>query len=103
MRATLAHPVQALVHVGVWIAWTAQAAFGVVADDVGDRAADVDQPVRVLEELEIAMVPCHQAQRLVDHAAALGDVLDRALQRSDERRGGKECVSTCRSRWSPYP
>src|SRR3546814_13739609 len=23
--------------------------------------------------------------------------------RSDERRVGKECVSTCRSRWSPYP
>src|SRR3546814_20269827 len=23
-------------------------------------------------------------------------------QRSDERRVGKECVSTCRSRWSPY-
>src|SRR3546814_21003115 len=22
--------------------------------------------------------------------------------RSDERRVGKECVSTCRSRWSPY-
>src|SRR3546814_11050551 len=22
--------------------------------------------------------------------------------RSEERRGGKECVSTCRSRWSPY-
>src|SRR3546814_18595450 len=22
--------------------------------------------------------------------------------RSDERRGGKECVSTCRSRWWPY-
>src|SRR3546814_19232242 len=27
----------------------------------------------------------------------------RALSdRSDERRVGKECVSTCRSRWSPY-
>src|SRR3546814_7835324 len=26
---------------------------------------------------------------------------DRAL-RSDERRVGKECVSTCRSRWAPY-
>src|SRR3546814_16579362 len=25
------------------------------------------------------------------------------LQRSDERRVGKEGVSTCRSRWSPYP
>src|SRR3546814_18413979 len=22
--------------------------------------------------------------------------------RSEERRGGKACVSTCRSRWSPY-
>src|SRR3546814_9792371 len=27
---------------------------------------------------------------------------DRARGRSEERRVGKECVSTCRSRWSPY-
>src|SRR3546814_2179880 len=26
----------------------------------------------------------------------------RRLPRSEERRVGKECVSTCRSRWSPY-
>src|SRR3546814_12701949 len=25
------------------------------------------------------------------------------LCRSEERRVGTECVSTCRSRWSPYP
>src|SRR3546814_13759323 len=25
------------------------------------------------------------------------------MVRSEERRVGKECVSTCRSRWSPYP
>src|SRR3546814_14170364 len=25
------------------------------------------------------------------------------LVRSEERRVGNECVSTCRSRWSPYP
>src|SRR3546814_11353643 len=25
-----------------------------------------------------------------------------AWDRSEERRVGKECVSTCRSRWSPY-
>src|SRR3546814_9889448 len=25
-----------------------------------------------------------------------------ASARSEERRVGKECVSTCRSRWSPY-
>src|SRR3546814_5137031 len=24
------------------------------------------------------------------------------VKRSEERRVGKECVSTCRSRWSPY-
>src|SRR3546814_11792551 len=28
--------------------------------------------------------------------------LQRASTRSEERRVGKECVSTCRSRWSPY-
>src|SRR3546814_14415768 len=27
---------------------------------------------------------------------------DRGKTRSEERRVGKECVSTCRSRWSPY-
>src|SRR3546814_12938169 len=27
---------------------------------------------------------------------------ERAAARSEERRVGKECVSTCRSRWSPY-
>src|SRR3546814_13297568 len=27
---------------------------------------------------------------------------DGTLVRSEERRVGKECVSTCRSRWSPY-
>src|SRR3546814_7387082 len=26
----------------------------------------------------------------------------RVVSRSEERRVGKECVSTCRSRWSPY-
>src|SRR3546814_4420037 len=27
---------------------------------------------------------------------------DLDIARSEERRVGKECVSTCRSRWSPY-
>src|SRR3546814_200449 len=29
-------------------------------------------------------------------------VIDGYSKRSEERRGGQECVSTCRSRWSPY-
>src|SRR3546814_17012340 len=33
---------------------------------------------------------------------ASGFGLTNAGSRSEERRVGKECVSTCRSRWSPY-
>src|SRR3546814_14765691 len=32
---------------------------------------------------------------------AVGQVVASSLNRSAERRVGKECVSTCRSRWSP--
>src|SRR3546814_2316396 len=35
----------------------------------------------------------HRAGHTPDHAA---------FGRSEERRVGKECVSTCSSRWSPY-
>src|SRR3546814_13981855 len=35
-------------------------------------------------------------QHLVGHKVGRTD-------RSEERRVGKECVSTCRSRWWPYP
>src|SRR3546814_3180754 len=44
------------------------------------------------------------AQMLSDILAAQGHrvVTAGSGQRSEERRVGKECVSTCRSRWSPY-
>src|SRR3546814_11092147 len=32
----------------------------------------------------------------------IGCGVGEATARSEERRVGKECVSTCRSRWSPY-
>src|SRR3546814_10024442 len=37
-------------------------------------------------------------------ARSRGALRDRGAReyRSEERRVGKECVSTCRSRWSPY-
>src|SRR3546814_4947346 len=43
-------------------------------------------------------------QRL-EKGAARGEIRDDVSEihaRSEERRVGKECVSTCRSRWSPY-
>src|SRR3546814_14659987 len=47
------------------------------------------------------------SQRLVrkeggGRAAAMEIMINSPLVRSEERRVGKECVSTCRSRWSPY-
>src|SRR3546814_18379253 len=36
-------------------------------------------------------------------AAARSRLLGTPENRSEERRVGKECVSTCRSRWSPDP
>src|SRR3546814_9489734 len=36
-------------------------------------------------------------------ALAVGRAEIGSPSRSEERRVGKECVSTCRSRWPPYP
>src|SRR3546814_2711541 len=43
----------------------------------------------------------HNGQRLRNAVLALARRHDPAL-RSEERRVGNECVSTCRYRWSPY-
>src|SRR3546814_19892853 len=37
-----------------------------------------------------------------EYAAAVREMVGLHGNRSEERRVGKECVSTCRSRWSPY-
>src|SRR3546814_10218109 len=45
----------------------------------------------------------HRAQRLSIVFDRRGDrAMAARWSRSEERRVGKECVSTCRSRWSPY-
>src|SRR3546814_6711478 len=39
----------------------------------------------------------------IHECGTVQDAIEIAKQiRSEERRVGKECVSTCRSRWSPY-
>src|SRR3546814_14596530 len=56
--------------------------FSAAASALGVRQSGVSKRIRLLEE-------------------NLGVTLfERG--RSEERRVGKECVSTCRSRWSPY-
>src|SRR3546814_6472139 len=51
------------------------------------------------------MKPSSGAMRMKRIHSTFASVLTElctTLTRSDERRVGKECVSTCRSRWSPY-
>nr|GFD03738.1 hypothetical protein [Tanacetum cinerariifolium] len=90
-------------HLG--FAGSEQAAFGVVANDVRDGPADADQPVRVVEQLQIAVVPGHQLKRLVHHADALRDVLDGALQQGpvelQDLGGFAKRMKLCWARSSP--
>src|SRR3546814_12304152 len=75
---------------------------------LGERFAANEQRHRKLMVLAVSLEVLRDlrgqfARRLDDQrarhprAGAAG-----GQDRSEERRGGKECVSTCRSRWSTY-
>src|SRR3546814_8659619 len=57
------------------------------------RAGPCRQEIQELRVVSVAM-----RDRLLEDRGIGGHAGDR----SEERRVGKECVSTCRSRWSPY-
>src|SRR3546814_16763674 len=69
--------------------------------DLPQRVAEMVVDGRVLRAqlgrpLELPHRLLEAAEAVVDPAQAVDDV------RSEERRVGKECVSQCRYRWSPY-
>src|SRR3546814_13099469 len=79
------------------------------------NAAALDRWVRATDWIDhLAVDPASRSTtsvclKFADHAveglddeAQLALVKKMASLRSEERRVGKECVSTCRSRWSPY-
>src|SRR3546814_2936937 len=59
------------------------------------------QEVLGLEVVQDVAAGGSQRTTHADHPAALR-YPETGQTRSEERRVGKECVSTCRSRWSPY-
>src|SRR3546814_11168543 len=59
---------------------------------IADGAWDFYQKPIDIEELGL----------IVRRAFHVRDLEVENARRSEERRVGKECVSTCRSRWSPY-
>src|SRR3546814_16727256 len=73
---------------------------GGAGDFLLDRLAGSDADVYLTSDLRH-----HPAAEFVEKGGpALIDVAHWAAEstRSEERREGKECVSTCRSRWAPY-
>src|SRR3546814_2857443 len=63
-------------------------------------------PISNLFDVDPPIVPTRASVYPSQTNGLLYDTLGRrftlTFRRSEERRVGKECVSTCRSRWSPY-
>src|SRR3546814_3980236 len=70
---------------------------------ISARAVLGGQPKRRLGAGEVRLPLLGEGARALLRVVAGEDRgADASVVRSEERRVGKECVSTCRSRWSPY-
>src|SRR3546814_20559309 len=71
---------------------------------LGDDAAHMRGSIEAVRAA-IEDGPSREALRSILPPGGARNAIDCALwelERSEERRVGKECVSTCRSRWAPY-
>src|SRR3546814_126975 len=72
-----------------------------LADRITMRSADARQPGAPTAQADLIFLDPPYRSGLGSQALTGMDAHG-WLKRSEERRGGKEGVSTCRSRWSPY-
>src|SRR3546814_14200682 len=72
--------------------------------DLGAHSGDVSAILLDLTQRETMNLAADFARLLQREASDEVEFRTTAhrFARSEERRVGKECVSTCRSRWSPY-
>src|SRR3546814_19906421 len=95
LTRTVVHYAPELLAVVAWAAWRApDAGAAKLTATAGFIVVGAEHPS-----------PCVAAAFLDGPAVFLG-MLERGFnlgfRRAEERRVGNECVSTCRSRWSPY-
>src|SRR3546814_19775718 len=67
-----------------------------------DRRRAFGQVVRQAPHAAKGVVDEHRMIPGIEQHDAITDRVQGGMQRSEERRVGKECVSTCRSRCAPY-
>src|SRR3546814_19516686 len=67
------------------------------------HAAGVNFPDTLLIEGKYEFKPPFPFSPGGEAAGVIAAVGEKVSHRSEERRVGKECVRTCRSRWSQYP
>src|SRR3546814_16425080 len=92
--------------------WSSDVCSSDLIDGAGLRTAEGHQPDQALDQIAYIAEGARllavtvdgyglAGQRLHDHVRDDAAVAGREPRRSEERRVGKECVRTCRSRWSP--
>src|SRR3546814_19737979 len=82
---------------GEWVSAPPCPADGLLHGDLGngriDLLAVIEHHPNALRQDQTPCPPAHRHPNRIERPR---------LWRSEERRVGKACVSTCRSRWSPY-
>src|SRR3546814_12189560 len=76
----------------------ARAAGCVAIDLFGEGSITPDMAAWIRADLHQELT----IRQYTGQAFVTGELFQLPAGRSEERRVGKECVSTCRSRWSPY-
>src|SRR3546814_9957624 len=89
------------VHIFVFFFFKQKTAYEMRISDWSSDVCSSDLKTNIFNFINVARTDSAVLWAASWHAHSNGQKIWR-LERSEERRVGKECVSTCRSRWSPY-
>src|SRR3546814_1252646 len=102
-----------LLCVGLFVVFKQKTAYEMRISDWSSDvcSSDLFRLTRCSSSVQTPIVVCEDTVLRDDEGGEFGEIRNLngcrvfatvQLLRSEERRVGKECVSTCRSRWSPY-